>query len=64
MAQLDDEQKARMGGPGQVALEGDSWTAGDPPTREDLNPGVNSPEISGIGWRRMIYRMKSAKGIR
>lgn len=64
MAQLDDTQKAAMGGPQQVALEGDSWTEGDPPVRDTIVPGTNSPEITGLGWRRMVYRMKSAKGIR
>lgn len=71
MAQLSDEEKFNMGGPQQFAAEGDSWTASDPlvddgglPVRDPLVPGINSPDITGIGWRRMINRMLSAKGIR
>lgn len=64
MAQLTEQQKSDMGGPQQTAAEGESWTAGDPPTREALDPGVNSPQITGNGWRRMIRRMRSAKGMR
>lgn len=69
MAQLDDTLKAAMGGPQQIAAVGEAWTASDPlvddggqPTREPLGPD-NSPAITNIGWRRMIRRMKFAKGL-
>lgn len=54
---------------------GEAWTAGDAtapadglnmaggPTREAFQPGVNTPLISNIGWRRMIRRMKQARQI-
>lgn len=47
-----------------TAVVGEAWTAGDPPTREDLEPGENSPEITNFGWSRMIRRMNSVKGIK
>lgn len=64
MAQLSDDQKAAMGGgPNAVVEVGDSWTEGDPPEREVLEPGDNSPEIVNLGWSVMIRRMLSARGV-
>lgn len=60
MSDLDNDR----GGPGQEAAQGESWTAGDPPTRETIQPGTNSPAIKGIGWRRAMSRLLQAKGIR
>lgn len=49
---------------GATVQVGAAWEAGDPPTREPLEPGVNSPQITGEGWRLMIRRMMQAKGLR
>lgn len=58
----------RQGGPTQTPLLGDSWTAGDPyvipddTERETIQPGVNSPALKGIGWRRAMRRLRMSKG--
>lgn len=55
---------------------GTAWTAADPflppdggnlvaiPTRTPIDPGVNSPDLTGIGWRREIYKLWQVKRIR
>ena len=55
---------------------GEAWTPSDPfvpadgvnlvasPTREPFELGVNTPEITGIGWRRMVRRMLQARGFK
>lgn len=75
MATLNESLQAQMGGPVQSAAVGDAWDqvsnflAADGqnfeavPDEDARVAGTNAPEITNMGWRRMVRRMQMAKGV-